>query len=230
MRATFLVALIVCVGCKREPAPSTPPTTTDPDPIVAVGPDAAPAPTAPDCEAAIRRIAELRGYANDEAKIQTFTEACVSSGWSDAVIACAAGATEEAQVEPCLRPALGAEVAAQFLEMIRFAAATYAAGGKGFPVGTAGPIPAAPCCESADGLCHSEESDWAGIWKKIGFHAAGPNPFQFSYESKDGNTMQVSAIGDLDCDGTSVTFQLRGTWSKGHEATFETVAPDPTSD
>lgn len=38
--------------------------------------------------------------------------------------------------------------------------------------------------------------------------------YQYSYEG-DGQTYEVRAVGDLDCDGQSVTFLLRGKIQNG---------------
>ena len=84
-----------------------------------------------------------------------------------------------------------------------------------FPVGTTGPTPAAPCCKTAGGLCpvtpvwHSD-----GIWTALDFDVLDPTHFQFTYES-DGTTAIATAIADLDCDGTPVTYTLKLTTQGG---------------
>ncbi|HEY4242040.1 MAG TPA: hypothetical protein VGM88_19605 [Kofleriaceae bacterium] len=82
-----------------------------------------------------------------------------------------------------------------------------------FPIGEA-PLPKASCCAAADRHCAA--ADWSGSpWKELGFDLDGPTDFRYSYSSADGTTFHATAVGDLDCDGTEVTYQLDGKIENG---------------
>ncbi|MBL9015392.1 MAG: hypothetical protein JNL83_14505 [Myxococcales bacterium] len=78
-----------------------------------------------------------------------------------------------------------------------------------FPIGTAAPLPADPCCKGKHGRC-GVTSAWHAdpVWKALRFDVLDAGHLQFAYES-DGTTATARAIADLDCDGTTITFTLR---------------------
>ncbi len=77
-----------------------------------------------------------------------------------------------------------------------------------FPVGKVGPSPAQPCCKNAGGTC-AVSADWGKdpVWVSVDFDPFDPHRFQYTYQS-DGKTVVATAIGDLDCDGTTITYKL----------------------
>jgi type II secretory pathway pseudopilin PulG len=55
--------------------------------------------------------------------------------------------------------------------------------------------------------------DWANEdpgWSTIGFSVAEPTYYSYEVEPLAGGAYVIRAIGDLDCDGTYATFELRG--------------------
>jgi hypothetical protein len=79
-----------------------------------------------------------------------------------------------------------------------------------FPVGSAGPTPAKPCCEGPDRTCPVEPSQWqAGVWEQLYFESVEPHRFQYAYQGT-AETFTARAIGDLDCDGITIEFVLEG--------------------
>ena len=84
-----------------------------------------------------------------------------------------------------------------------------------FPAGKTGPLPATPCCKSTGGRC-PVTSAWHAdpIWKELGFDVLDATRFQLAYES-DGTTATATAIADLDCDGTPITYTLKLTAKDG---------------
>ncbi len=80
-----------------------------------------------------------------------------------------------------------------------------------FPSGTAEPTPTVACCEGPNHKCPVSSGDWLSnpVWSAIDFELTEPSLFQYAYESKDGQTAVARAIGDLDCDGTTVTYEVR---------------------
>jgi hypothetical protein len=90
---------------------------------------------------------------------------------------------------------------------------TYARDHK-FPVGRVGPTPARSCCGKT-GYCALDASDWdTGLWHDVGYKPKLPPLYQFSYES-DGSSMSITAVGDMDCDKTLVTYKIEGSIEKG---------------
>ena len=84
-----------------------------------------------------------------------------------------------------------------------------------FPDGKTGPLPVARCCTSARGVCPVTTA-WRSdpLWSRLAFEVLDPGRFQFAYES-DGTTATATAIADLDCDGTPITYTLKLTAKDG---------------
>jgi hypothetical protein len=66
------------------------------------------------------------------------------------------------------------------------------------------------------------------VWVALDFQIDHPNLFQYNYRS-DGTTFHAEAIGDLDCDGTFVTYTLDGSAPNGNPQILLTEPP-PNSD
>lgn len=228
MRIVLATALALA-ACKKDPPATTP--TLEPGPVVTHRADAAPPvdEPPPPCEAALGHLADFAADAPTTKQIDESVAQCEAEAWSESVLSCLTASTDMTQVEVCLRPVLAPHAAYSYLEMIQASASVYAAGGTGFPAATAAPVPAASCCASANGLCETKRTDWKGAWAKLGFYAEGPSPFQLSYESSKKGEMVARAIGDLDCDGTEVVWELRGKMS-GDQPEFEVVGPAPGAD
>jgi hypothetical protein len=87
-----------------------------------------------------------------------------------------------------------------------------------FPIGNAGPTPAEPCCKGENHKCPVvpiEQWSASEIWKLLDFEISEPTLFQYSYESTDGKTATATAVGDLDCDGTMITYKLEASIEDG---------------
>ena len=98
-----------------------------------------------------------------------------------------------------------------------------------FPKGTAALTPAAGCCGGPNHHCVSTPADWASpVWQALDFQTDGPSLFQYSYTG-DGATFTATAVGDLDCDGTMITYTLNGTTEQGNPRVTLTEPP-PNSD
>jgi hypothetical protein len=101
-----------------------------------------------------------------------------------------------------------------------------------FPVATIPLTPAKSCCEQNHGdkrRCAPNPADWSGDWRKLELALEEPHLFQYSYESTDGKTFVAKAVGDLDCDGTAVTYEARGVIVDGIPR-VEFTEPPPNSD
>jgi hypothetical protein len=68
------------------------------------------------------------------------------------------------------------------------------------------------------------------VWKALDFEIDQPTLFQYSYEaSPDGQSFVARAIGDLDCDTTFITYELRGSAVNGSPR-YELSEPPPNAD
>ena len=91
----------------------------------------------------------------------------------------------------------------------------YYADNGSLPKGDAPLTPATSCCQGPEGKCAADPAQWNNpIWRALAFEIYDPHLFRYSYHS-DGKTATALAVGDLDCDGTAITYRLD-------------VAPDPT--
>ncbi|MCA9707289.1 MAG: hypothetical protein KDK70_15660 [Myxococcales bacterium] len=71
--------------------------------------------------------------------------------------------------------------------------------------------PAGTCCKQPDGKCPPDLGDWSHeTWKALQFQPADPH--RYSYEVVvEGQQITVRAVGDLDCDGETSTYESVGT-------------------
>jgi prepilin-type N-terminal cleavage/methylation domain-containing protein len=92
--------------------------------------------------------------------------------------------------------------------------------------GTAGPTPAKPgsggCCGGAGASpnhCAANPSAFTAntTWKALDFEIDEDTLFYYSYGGTNTDYTAV-AIGDLDCDGTEITYSLVGTAANGQPA------------
>jgi len=100
-----------------------------------------------------------------------------------------------------------------------------------FPKGSVPLTPARSACSemSASGKIQPSHEDWAHpVWQALDFQMDRPHLFQYSYES-DGRTFTAKAVGDLDCDGTTVTYELQGSSVEGNPSAI-LIEPPPNSD
>jgi hypothetical protein len=98
-----------------------------------------------------------------------------------------------------------------------------------FPVGDVPLTPAAPCCASPGARCADADA-WSRnpVWSALDFQVDEPHQFQYGYRS-DGKTFSAIAVGDLDCDGTMITYELRGA-APGGNPTLTLTEPAPNTD
>ncbi len=77
-----------------------------------------------------------------------------------------------------------------------------------FPDATAPLTPERACCEQPMGKCPSNFADWtAPAWQDVDFAPFESGRFQYRYTSTAAR-FEAEAIGDLDCDGTMITYRL----------------------
>jgi hypothetical protein len=111
------------------------------------------------------------------------------------------------------------------------AKSVYAETGK-FPSGSAPLTPPEPCCGKSNNHCPAVPELYAAnpAWKALDFEVDEPSLFQYSYSgSPDGQSFIAKAVGDLDCDGTFITYELRGVVMNGNP-TVKLIEPPPNAD
>jgi hypothetical protein len=109
------------------------------------------------------------------------------------------------------------EASLQLNKIARNAKRTYAETGV-YPPGSAPLTPPRPCCGQPENHCPAAPALYASnpVWKAIDFQIDEPSLFQYSYSaSADGQRFVARAVGDLDCDGATITYELTGTVSQG---------------
>ncbi len=190
------------------------------------------APGADDCARFVEKsrpvmsdMMKTAGRTLSDADVAKMLDTCKKGGpggqTKDPVFACVVGAADDAAVRACYAKGLGSYAARSkaveakvALEGIGRGLDTAYQDTQKIPVGTAGPTPATPCCQGPDQKCPL--ADWAAdpVWSALLFGLPEPTRFQYAYQS-DGTTARATATGDLDCDGTTITFTLTATIEGG---------------
>ena len=99
-----------------------------------------------------------------------------------------------------------------------------------YPVVTAPSTPTTVCCGQPKNKCVANAAQWATApWQALDFQIDDDNYFQYNYTATVGTGFVSQAIGNLDCDATSVTFVLTGTSAGGNPKT-DLVSPPPNAD
>jgi hypothetical protein len=102
---------------------------------------------------------------------------------------------------------------------------------QALPVGKVGPTPAEPCCKGPKHRCAVQPALWDDpIWTTLHMRIEDPGWFQYSYESTDGKTATATAVGDPDCDGTSITFKLELAIGADGKLSSKLTEPTPEDD
>ena len=99
-----------------------------------------------------------------------------------------------------------------------------------FPIADAPLTPPEPCCAGPKAKCPPAGAGWLNeAWTKLDFQIDEPTLFQYRYHS-DGKVLTAEAIGDLDCDGTMITYTLQVTSDARGNPTVTLTEPPPNSD
>jgi type IV pilus assembly protein PilA len=119
------------------------------------------------------------------------------------------------------------EASLMMLRIARSAQAAYVADGA-FPIGDAPLTPARSMCEN-HGKRDTDMTVWdQEMWKKLDFLPEEPTLFQYRVHS-DGKTLEAEAVGDLDCDGITISYKMHAVGGAGTPVvTFE--EPQPNTD
>ncbi len=88
-----------------------------------------------------------------------------------------------------------------------------------FPPNDAVLTPAAQCCGvNAQNKCAANDALWASDqgWIDLAFSVSEPHYFQYQYDNISADVAAATAVGDLDCDTTSITYTLNLTATAGN--------------
>lgn len=120
------------------------------------------------------------------------------------------------------------EAVGELARLAKAAKAAFLAKGA-FPTGKVGPVPATGCCAGGNYTCAVTDV-WKTdpVWQALDFHIDERSHFQYAYES-DGKTFTATAVGDLDCDETKITYTMRGAGA-GSDVKMDLQEPPPNSD
>jgi type IV pilus assembly protein PilA len=80
-----------------------------------------------------------------------------------------------------------------------------------FPQGTAAVLPGADggaCAATGKKFATTQAWSTDPIWLELGFHVDEQALFSYHFESTTSRTATALAVGDLDCDGTLITYKL----------------------
>jgi type II secretory pathway pseudopilin PulG len=110
-------------------------------------------------------------------------------------------------------------------------AKTYYFANTKYPQGTATPLPGADGTACATTNRHfAVTTAWTAdpVWSALGFEVTDPNLFSYHFTSSVSNVAQGLAVGDLDCDGTAITYVLNLNAAQEPAATY--IQPAATAD
>jgi prepilin-type N-terminal cleavage/methylation domain-containing protein len=121
-----------------------------------------------------------------------------------------------------MRSAKASEAKLQ-LNKMALDAKTYFFANSKYPQGTAAVLPGADgaACTGSNG--HFAVSfSWSAdpVWSALSFEVVEPNLFSYHFQSTTPSTAQGLAVGDLDCDGTKITYQLNLNATQEPAATY----------
>ena len=92
--------------------------------------------------------------------------------------------------------------------------------------------PAQSCCaQNAEGKgkCAPDAATWNDpVWQKLNFSVDMPHYFQYQYTGT-ATSYKIIAVGDLDCDGTTITYTVDGNFDAGNP-TFIMTKPAADAD
>jgi hypothetical protein len=145
---------------------------------------------------------------------------------SDVCVATGAAPAKSAASTPSMATPNGkAEAVLMLTKIGKNAKRAYVEQGQ-FPRGAVGLTPATACCQGPDHHCVSPTSAWADnpLWKALDFQIDEPALFQYAFQG-DGGSFTAKAIGDLDCDGVPITYELVGSVVDGSPTVTLTEPP-----
>ena len=86
-----------------------------------------------------------------------------------------------------------------------------------FPIEVSGLTPAVACCDQPGKKCAVVSAEWNGVpaWDTLGFEMTQPFNFQYQYTAASSTVYVAEAVGDLDCDGVTMSYVMTGDATTG---------------
>jgi type IV pilus assembly protein PilA len=102
-----------------------------------------------------------------------------------------------------------------------------------FPQGTTATLPGTtgPCATGNTTGKYAVDTSWPtdSVWASLDFQIDEPNLFAYTYSGTALTAANATAVGDLDCDTTMITYSLNLTATNGNPAA-QIYEPPPNSD
>jgi len=162
---------------------------------------------ASDCERAVDKLFAMmgrRGFAPPDGQRPVTIEECKQVP-NDPSRACILAAPNDDAIEKCLSPAPKGEPHDQLADMIQNVR-TYYFIHETFTDQKLALFPAKPCCQFPTKKCPPDASAdewWTAVLK---LDVTTERSFQYRFESTS-DKATIEAVGDLDCDGKTVTYR-----------------------
>jgi prepilin-type N-terminal cleavage/methylation domain-containing protein len=109
------------------------------------------------------------------------------------------------------------------LNKLALDAKTYYFANTKYPQGTATVLPGADgtaCTTTTRKFAATSAWNSDPIWQSLGFQIDDPNLFSYHWTSTSNTVAQALAVGDLDCDGVKITYQLNLNAAQEPAATY----------
>ena len=230
----IIVALVLagCGGSRSEPVEPAPVASGQPDLAANLSQQE---PESPCHDATTKAMLPLQELTKTHARpllakdLEVLENDCLSFKYEaqlkDPDVMCLHDAKDDAAIRACVTTSLAhprdkAE-AKVVLERAATAATALVRRNGALPRGDIFATPAIACCARVGHKCRG---GYGGtIWESLGFDAEFTSYFQLAYQS-DGAKLAIKAVGDLDCDGTTITYTLEGS-VQGNEVRYKIVAP-----
>jgi len=223
MRFLAIVVVVVGVlGCESKPkTPAKTPVASGSTTASgsATGSGSAAVAASDDCTKVMDKVAKMlssKGYDMEPDEKAAAIASCRETP-TDPSIKCVLAATDDAAIEACMTPAPKGEPIDQLdsvvenLRTLFFIHETFT--DKKLPL-----TPSKPCCKFPNKKCPPEtkpDAHWAVIEKSVDGKSqelvSKERNFQWRFESTSKKAV-IEAIGDLDCDGKSVTYRRELEW------------------
>ncbi|HPH66894.1 MAG TPA: hypothetical protein PLF40_14165 [Kofleriaceae bacterium] len=155
------------------------------------------------------------------------TSACNSSSSTKPAGNAPGAGPNEAAFKDYMGRSKGTEAELRLRQIIK-AASSAAAETSAYIEGQTALTPAKSCCEQnaeGRGKCAPERAAWNDpVWQKLDFFVDDPHYFQYQYTGT-ATSYKLIAVGDLDCDGTTITYTVDGNFDAGNP-TFIMTKPN----
>lgn len=182
------------------------------------------------CTIAVNKVFALlkrQGYDADPSERGRAVEECRKKP-DDPIVPCIVAAKDDGEVERCLKPAPKGEPGDQ-LDQAAENLRTYFFIHETFTDQNIGLTPAKPCCQFPDRKCPPETAPNEYLTDILKLDLSKERLFQYRFESTSKKAV-IEAVGDRDCDGTTVTYRRELEWRADGSMHITVIDPPENSD